>query len=151
MENLLILKGECDPYAIIQQKAAEKYNNTEIVKTEKGKPFFKYIPDLFFSISHKEELTVIAFSACEVGVDAERIKKADLRVARRFLKEEIDYITECDSDRRFFEVWTKKEAYLKCKGTGIAGGLKSVNDLNLPFKTTIYEDYIISVYSEIKK
>lgn len=150
MNNLYILKGKCDPYAFVQKKAAEKYNNTEIVKTEKGKPYFKYIPDLFFSISHKDEVTVIVLSDCEVGVDVEKIKKADLRVTRRFLKEEIDYITKCDSDRRFFEVWTKKEAYLKCKGTGISGGLNSVNVLNLPFETMAYEDYIISVYSETK-
>ena len=150
MEKLYIFKGECDSYAFIQRIAAEKYNNTEITKNEKGKPYFKYIPDLFFSISHKDELTVIAFSACEVGVDVERIKTADLRVCRRFLKQEVDYITEQDSDRRFFEVWTKKEAYLKCKGTGIAGGLDSVNvfECKPKIKTLYFEDYIISVCSE---
>ncbi len=150
MDKLYIFKGECDPYAIIQQIAAEKHNNVEIVKTEKGKPYFKYIPDLFFSISHTDGLTVIALSDCEVGIDVEKIKKADLRVVRRFLKNEADYITEKDSDRRFFEVWTKKEAYLKCKGTGLSGGLNCVNVLELPFETMDYEDYIISVYSQTK-
>lgn len=148
MNKLFIFKGECDPYAFLKTQAAEKFNNTEIVKTEKGKPFFKYIPDLFFSISHKDEVTVIVLSDSEVGVDIERIKKADMRILSRFLKEEADYISEADSDRRFFEIWTKKEAYLKFKGTGISGGLNSVNVLDLPFETMDYEDYIISVYSE---
>ena len=151
MNEIFIFKGECDAYAFLQEKAAEKYNNTEIIKNEKGKPYFKHIPDLFFSISHTDGLTVIALSDCEVGIDVERLKKADLRIIKRFLKEEADYITECDSDRRFFEIWTKKEAYLKCKGTGLSGGLKSVNVLKLPFETMDYEDYIISVYTEIKK
>lgn len=151
MSEIFIFKGECDAYAFLQKKAAEKYNNTDIVKNEKGKPYFKYISDLFFSISHTDELTVIALSDSEVGIDAEKIRSADLRVIRRFLKEEADYITERDSDRRFFEIWTKKEAYLKCKGTGLSGGLDSVNVLELPFKTMDYEDYVISVYSEIKK
>ena len=148
MQKIYFFKGECDPYAIVQQIAAKKYNNTKIVKTFKGKPYFKHIPDLFFSISHKDDLTVIAFSNYEVGVDVEKIKKADLRVIKRFLKEEADYITECDSDWRFFEVWTKKEAYLKCKGTGLSGGLKSVNVLNLPIKTLRHEDYMVSVCDE---
>lgn len=151
MVKLYYFKGECEPYAIVQRIAGEKYNNTKIVKTLKGKPYFKYIPDLFFSISHTDGLTVIALSDCEVGIDVERLKKADLRVTRRFLKEEIDYITECDSDWRFFEVWTKKEAYLKCKGTGLSGGLKSVNVLKLPIQTFAYEDYLISICTETKK
>ncbi len=151
MNNIFIFKGECDPYAFLEEKAAKKYNNTEIAKTKKGKPYFKHIPDLFFSISHKDEVTVIVLSDCEVGVDVERVKKADLRVIKRFLKEEADYITATDIDRRFFEIWTKKEAYLKCKGTGLSGGLDSVNVLKLPFETMDFEDYIISIYSETKK
>ena len=151
MEKLYIFKGECDPYAILQKIAAEKYDNTEIIKNEKGKPYFKHIPDLFFSISHTDGLTVIALSDCEVGIDVEKVRKADLRVVRRFSKEEADYITEKESDRRFFEIWTMKEAYLKCKGTGISGGLNSVNVLELQFKVMDYEEYIISVYSESKK
>ena len=106
---------------------------------------------MFFSISHTDGLTVIALSDCEVGIDVEKVRKADLRVVRRFSKEEADYITEKESDRRFFEIWTKKEAYLKCKGTGISGGLNSVNVLELQFKVMDYEEYIISVYSESKK
>lgn len=148
MIEIFILKGKCDPYAFVREKAAEKFNNTEIVKTEKGKPYFKNIPNLFFNVSNKDSLTVVAIADSEVGVDVERLKKANLKVIKRFLKEEADYITQGDSDRRFFEVWTKKEAYLKCKGSGLSGGLDSVNVLNLPIKTTEYEGYIISVCAE---
>ena len=151
MNNIYILKGKCDPYAFVKKLAAEKFNNTEIVRTEKGKPYFKYITDLFFSISHSGDITVVAIGDTPLGVDVEKIKKADLRVIKRFLKEEADYITEKDSNHRFFEIWTKKEAYLKCKGTGISGGLNSVNVLDLPFETTVYEDYMISVYREKQK
>ena len=148
MNKIFIFTGECDPYAFLKTTAAQKYNNTEIAKTEKGKPYFKDIPDLFFSISHTEGLTVIAVGDSEVGVDVEKTRKADLRITRRFLKEEADYINVCDSDRRFFEIWTKKEAFLKYKGTGLSGGLQSVNVLNLPIKTFAFEDYIISVCGE---
>lgn len=148
MNKIFIFTGECDPYAFLKTTAAQKYNNTEIVKTEKGKPYFRQIPGLFFNISHTEGLTVIAVGDSEVGVDVEKIRKADLRITRRFLKEEADYINARDCDRRFFEIWTKKEAFLKYKGTGLSGGLQSVNVLNLPIKTFDFEDYIISVCSE---
>ena len=61
-----------------------------------------------------------------------------------------DYITAADSEKRFFEVWTKKEAFLKYKGTGITAGLDSVNvfDCYPNIKTFYFEDYIISVCSE---
>ncbi len=148
MNKIFIFKGECDHYAFIKQKAAEKYNNTEIIKTSKGKPYFKDIPNLFFSVSHTDGLTVIALGNSEVGIDVERVKKADLRIIKRFLKEEADYITEKDSNRRFFEIWTKKEAFLKYKGVGISGGLNTENVLNLPINTFNFGDYIISIYSE---
>ena len=34
-----------------------------------------------------------------------------------------------DSDKRFFEVWTRKEALLKKNGTGLTEGLISINAL----------------------
>lgn len=148
MNKIFIFKGECNSYAFVQQVAAQKYNNIEIIKTKKGKPYFKCITDLFFSISHSKGLTVVALGESEVGIDVEKVRKADLRITKRFLKEEADYITETDFDHRFFEVWTKKEAYLKYTGYGLSGGLDSVNVLKLPIKTFDYEDYVISIYSE---
>ena len=142
MNKIYIFKGECDHYAFIKQKAAEKYNNTEIIKTEKGKPYFKAIPNLFFSVSHTDGLTVIALGNSEVGIDVERVKKADLRIIKRFLKEEADYITEKDSNRRFFEIWTKKEAYIKQRGLNISHlSLFDVTSENLKNKFITYVKY----------
>lgn len=151
MNKLFVLKGNTDAYAFLCNLAAEKCNNTEIAKDGNGKPFFKFLPDFYFNISHTDGLTVIAVSESEVGVDVEKLRKADLRIAkRRFLKCEAEYIKSAKSDRRFFEVWTKKEAYLKYKGTGLAGGLDSVNVFEcIPeIKTFYFEDYIISICCE---
>ncbi len=150
MNKIFILKGKADAYAFLRNLAAEKCNNTEIVKAENGKPYFQYLPQLYFNISHTDGLTVVAVGDSEVGIDVERVRKADLRITRRFLKQEADYITAADSHKRFFEVWTKKEAYLKYKGTGLSGGLDSVNvfDCTPSIKTFYFEDYVISVCSE---
>ena len=150
MNRIFIFKGECDPYAFLRKTAAEKCNNTEIVRAENGKPYFKHLPNLYFNISHTDGLTVIAVGESEVGIDVEKPRKFDLRITRRFLKSEADYITAADSEKRFFEVWTNKEAFLKYKGTGITAGLDSVNvfDCYPNIKTFYFEDYIIYVCSE---
>lgn len=151
MNKIFILKGNTDAYALLRNLAAEKSNNIEIAKGEKGKPYFKFLPDFHFNVSHADGLTVITVAESEVGIDAEKLREADLRIAdRRFLKTERDYIFETDSNRRFFEVWTKKEAFLKYKGTGISGGLDSVNvfECTPPIKTFYFEDYVISVCCE---
>lgn len=150
MNRIFIFKGECDAYAFLQSLVAKKYNNVEIAKNEKGKPYFKNIDGLYFSLSHTDGLTVVAVGESEVGIDAERLRKADLRVTRRFLKDEAGYITATDSDKRFFEVWTKKEAFLKYNGTGLAGGLDSINvfECDPKIETFYFEDYVISVCSK---
>ena len=152
MNNIYILKGKCDPYTFVKKLAAEKFNNTEIVRTEKGKPYFKYIPDLFFSISHSGDITVVAIGDTPLGVDVEKIKKADLRVIKRFLKEEADYITECDSDYRFFEIWTKKEATVKFYSSRLCN-CADIDTFNLPKTLSVLtkwqDNLVISVCVEV--
>ncbi len=148
MIDLHILKGKAEALALLEKTAAEKFNSFEIVKGQHGKPYLKEIENFCFNISHSGEISVLALSDSEVGVDAEKIKKADLRIAKRcFLQNEAEYILREDSDNRFFEIWTRKEAYLKYKGTGISGGLQSVDTFNCSpdIKTFFIDGYVISV------
>ena len=46
--------------------------------------------------------------------------------------------------RRFFEIWTGKEAWFKMQGTGITD-LKSVNVLQLNRQLHSMEDYMIQI------
>lgn len=78
-----------------------------------------------FSISHCGNLVVCAVSKNEIGVDIEKIRNVRLKMAEKFACEsEIKYIG--DKLERFFEIWTLKEAYFKCKGTGLGADIKSV-------------------------
>ena len=149
MNILYIISAETNIYGFLESVLKEKFNikMPEIKKGPHGKPYFPGTA-ILFNISHSGDLKILAIAETPVGVDIEKVRKADLRVANRFAQTEKDYVLEKDNNYRFFEIWTKKEAYLKCKGTGISGGLDSVNVLELPFKTMDYEDYIISVYSE---
>jgi 4'-phosphopantetheinyl transferase len=93
-------------------------------KSENGKPY-AVNANVFFSISHSADTVVCAVSEKEIGIDIEKTRNIRLRVAEKFATEaEIGYIGE-DIDR-FFEIWTLKEAFFKCKGTGLGSDIKSV-------------------------
>ena len=93
---------------------------------EHGKP---YVVDLNveFNISHSADLVVCAVDDKPVGIDVELIRPIDLSVAKRVCtNEELLYIfgheptipdfvyTEDEEFlTRFYEIWTKKEAFFK--------------------------------------
>lgn len=150
MDILYLVSQDINAYDFLKKTLKEKFNISmpKIKKGEHGKPYFEK-SGICFNISHTNGLQVIAISDSEVGVDVEKIKSVNLKIASRFTKEEHDYVTDL---WRFFEVWTKKEAYLKYKGTGISGGLKSFNvfDVTPEIMTFKYGEYVISVCSEKK-
>jgi 4'-phosphopantetheinyl transferase len=83
---------------------------------------------LHFNIAHTEGLVAMAVCrhAC-VGVDAEKLGRAPLAVVERYFSAaEASQLRALPPDaqpRRFVQLWTLKEAYLKAVGRGLAGGL----------------------------
>ena len=77
-----------------------------------------------FNVSHSHEAALIAVSSAEVGVDVEHVCPrgtwADL-ARRYFTTEEADRIGDLEA---FYAVWTRKEAFLKALGLGLAYGLE---------------------------
>lgn len=91
---------------------------------EHGKPFAKNLP-VHFSVSHSGDIAVCAVSDKEIGVDIEKIRDVNPRSAERFASvKEKEYIR--DNPNGFFEIWTLKEAYFKCIGTGLGADIKNV-------------------------
>ena len=98
-----------------------------------GKPSLVQTPggrDLRFNLSHSCGLALHVFAAGrEVGVDVERIRpKTDVMgVARHsFSPAEVDALANLPAGKRreaFFNCWTRKEAFIKAHGEGIALGL----------------------------
>jgi 4'-phosphopantetheinyl transferase len=87
-----------------------------------------------FNLSHCEELAVYAFSRTgEVGVDVEAvhaIAEADAIAARVFSRREHDaYRAAAPSERplAFFRGWTRKEAFVKALGDGLAAPLERLD------------------------
>lgn len=133
----------------------------EFARTEKGKPFCKN-SDIFFSISHSKDCVACAIDEKNIGIDVEYIRPVEMRVTRIactdsdrkyiFGRSDIDTEKIEPTDeilKRFFTVWTAKEAYFKFLGTGIEG-LRTVSYSDLvPNLETIYKNgSIIAVYKE---
>ena len=98
-------------------------------RSPSGKPALsgEFAKALRFNLSHSAGLGVYALSVnCEVGIDVERIRQ-DLdidAIGRQFFSSrEIEAISALPQSERlhaFFNCWTRKEAYLKATGKGLA-------------------------------
>ena len=101
-----------------------------IKKAEHGKPYLADYPELAFNLSHSADRLMIAIGwNCQLGVDIEickqRINLSGL-VDKCFAEEEAAYWTklpETQKNQAFYRFWTRKEAFVKATGHGIALGL----------------------------
>ena len=121
---------------------------TDIVlkRDASGRPYVDSLP-LFISVSHSGSIAVCAVSDRPVGIDVEQIKKRSFKLTDRiFSEDEIAYIS--GSAKRFFEVWTAKEAYAKMTGEGIYTDIKSGNVMGEALSVTEYNGYICSVVTK---
>lgn len=102
---------------------------------ERGKPDLAAAgagPPLFFNLSNSHELALLGVTReREVGVDLEHLKPmAELdKIAERFFappeSATLLDLPPAERERAFFRCWTRKEAYLKAVGVGLAAPLDS--------------------------
>lgn len=118
-----------------QPAAYEALNNAQIKKEPKGKPYFadgtlnngRKFPPVHFSVSHSGDWWGCLMADEPVGFDLEvcREKVRYEKIAGRFFtEEEYDWILSLGQEA-FFEVWVRKEAFVKFLGTGLSEGLSS--------------------------
>ena len=102
----------------ISEKLGIAPENISFRRDKNGKPYVHEL-DIHFSLSHSGSLAVCAISDKPVGIDVEKVHQADLRVAERMFTPREQYYMLSDKRKiqtRFFELWTKKEAYIKRNG-----------------------------------
>ena len=135
-----------------------------ISRTDRGRPYFASAPHIDFSIAHTEfaVFCVVVAKADShpprVGLDAEpcnslSTKKALALAERFFAPEELRYVNDApDAVCAFLEVFTRKEAYAKYHGGGLAATLSAdtmnltvCNGLGIRFHTFIRENHHISL------
>ncbi len=110
--------------------------------TAQGKPFLLARPDIHFSISHTKNAILVAISDAPIGVDVEAFRSPSAALIARTMNatEQAAIATAAASaatpsgllespgtpEALFSAIWTRKEAVLKLRGTGIEGDLKHV-------------------------
>jgi 4'-phosphopantetheinyl transferase len=107
-------------------------HSLQFTYNEYGKPLLAGGPA--FNVSHTRQVALLAFTAAEsVGVDVERVRP---EIVSDALAREVMSAWELAQFRAgggrtelFFEIWTRKEAYIKALGTGLATPLPSVTVL----------------------
>jgi 4'-phosphopantetheinyl transferase len=92
---------------------------------------------LHFNLAHSDNLMLLAVTrSCAVGVDVERLRPlddADVMAEQFFSACESSKLKELPNAKKsaaFFNLWTRKEAWLKATGEGIA---ESLNQLQVSF------------------
>lgn len=150
-------------------------DNLTFVQEKLHKPFVNEFPDIDFSYSHTRGMVLCAITEQDcIGADVEILRDAPLSVMKKaFCTEEQRYVLNIPSavplpdmsgiagksvisssaaGERFFEIWTKKEAYTKYLGTGLAAPLREINTLSPSlapgFYTWRHEQHICSVYGK---
>ena len=131
----------------------EKERFVEIVfsRNEYGKPYVESIYkikdetekikidiSLFFSLSHSGGMMVCAVACFNVGADCQKKNIDNIenckKIANRFYTEKENvFLNSTEQEEytdNFFRIWTKKEAYIKYTGKGLAEGMKTFSVTN---------------------
>lgn len=134
LKNALLHKRYVEVHGRLRSVLATTLNQPpekiRIKKTGHGKPYLADHPELAFNLSHSADRLMIAVSRqCQMGVDIEickqRINLSGI-VDKCFAEEEAVYwakLPESQKNRAFYRFWTRKEAFVKATGHGIALGL----------------------------
>lgn len=112
----------------------------ELVANQYGKKKFKNpaFSQIHFNLSHSANIIVYAFNQQDqLGVDVEyldyNINYLELS-EKYFSKNERAFIVEAknlnEQVYRFYKLWTRKEAYLKARGTGLIESLQTLDVLD---------------------
>jgi len=95
-----------------------------VAHDSRGAPYLPDRPGLFVSLSHCRRAVAAAVSReRRVGIDVEsRRRVSDSLVERVCSPDELALVrASSDPTMAFLRLWTRKEAVLKCRGTGIRG------------------------------
>jgi phosphopantetheinyl transferase len=153
---------------ILSKKTGMDIQQVKFEQNSYGKLSCPQVPDLHFSLSHTDDAFVLAFSTDgDIGVDIESLnrklsieKLEDLLFSENEIKGFRSLTDTMEKQRKFIDVWTKKEAITKCLGLTLQQGMEGFELLenetvfcrtlsnkqrNLSIQTLEFNPYLISI------
>ena len=122
-----------------------------VVRADFGKPVLSGTENIYVSVTHAENLLLVAVSERGIGIDAEYqgrcVRNFTALAKRYFTKEELDFLGDNFTKDDFLHMWVKKEAQSKLTGRGIPD-FKENNIFSEKFKiskVTDFTDFIIYI------
>ena len=89
-----------------------------------GKPYLVGEQNLYFNLSHSEDMVMCVISDQEAGCDVEKTaafdkELADYVMTKKELEQIYGFSDQKEQQVMFFRLWTLKESYMKATGLGI--------------------------------
>jgi 4'-phosphopantetheinyl transferase len=117
---------------LVRSEACKRLNiksrELEFSYNENDKPYIKN-SNIHFNISHSGDWVMVAISSSPVGIDIEKIRKANMDLAKRYFSDaevyDLELLSTLKRQSYFFDLWTIKEAYLKMLGKGLTKSLNT--------------------------
>lgn len=118
-------------YRVALRQILAGYYNTEPSKlafsyTAYNKPYLD-LAELQFNLSHSKNMMVLGITKhCTIGIDIEIIKAnhALMDIAKQYFcdleYQKLKLVPTLDQQACFYELWTRKEAFIKAIGTGLS-------------------------------
>jgi len=107
---------------VLIKDCLEEYGvqDPQVMRTPKGKPYVE-LCDTYLSVSHSGEYFLCIIAERPVGIDVQERKNSNSdKIAERYFTEREKSFIRDNGENGFFTVWTRKEAYSKLTGEGIA-------------------------------
>ena len=140
-------------YAIYKEFGIPK-DEMKFEKNKYGKPHIVGKSGVHFNISHSGDYVACAVGGSSVGIDVQEHKSGGLDIAERFFsQEEKDTLcnaadSDSDSDnvkrKLFYDMWSLKEAYIKCIGMGLSKPLDEFGIVDRAGEYRLYENGVES-------
>ena len=122
----MLIKKSLTDYA--NRRGLEIPSEARILRTEYAKPYVEK-QGVFLGVTHTDDMLAVALGDADFGIDAENTERITERyksiAEKYYFGREKEYVFGTSRDKktefeRFLEIWVKKEAYLKCLGTGLS-------------------------------
>jgi len=118
---------------VLTKRLNRDFPDIQISYTQYGKPYLPDVPSFHFNSAHSGDWVVCVTDTTPAGIDIEKIDaRSVFNGTDIFSCEEKKIYDSLENSEKlffFFDIWTRKESYLKALGTGLNIPLAGVTTL----------------------